>query len=50
MINRVENGGRSDQFFRIGFAGDRQHLEKGLTRLGELLAEFDRESAAVGAR
>ena len=39
-----------DQFFRVGFAGDRHHLETGLARLGELLAEFERESSAASAR
>ncbi|MGH9523090.1 MAG: aminotransferase class I/II-fold pyridoxal phosphate-dependent enzyme [Terriglobales bacterium] len=39
-----------DQFFRIGFAGDRRHLETGLAKVGELLTDFDRESAAAGVR
>ena len=38
-----------DQFFRVGFAGDRTQLEVGLARLGDLLREFDQESAAARA-
>jgi aspartate/methionine/tyrosine aminotransferase len=35
-----------DQFLRIGFAGAAGQLTAGLAKLGELLTEFDRESAA----
>lgn len=38
-----------DQFFRIGFAGDRKNLETGIGKLGDLLTEFDREPSAVSA-
>jgi len=36
-----------DQFLRIGFAGDKEQLKRGLGLLGELLNEFEAESAAV---
>jgi len=38
-----------DQFLRIGFAGDGEHLNRGLSLLGELLNEFESESAAAHA-
>jgi len=40
-----------DQFLRIGFAGGKEQLKRGLALLAELLAEFEIESAAArGAR
>ncbi len=38
-----------DQFLRIGFAGDREQLKRGLALLGELLNEFEVEAAAAHA-
>ncbi len=38
-----------DQFLRIGFAGEAEQLQRGLTKLGELLDEFEAESAAARA-
>ena len=36
-----------DQFLRIGFAGGKEQLKRGLALLAELLAEFETESAAA---
>lgn len=38
-----------DQFLRIGFAGDKEQLKRGLSLLGELLNEFETETAAAHA-
>lgn len=38
-----------DQYLRIGFAGDAEQLKKGLALLGELLTEFEAETAAARA-
>lgn len=38
-----------DHFLRIGFAGDKEHLKRGLSLLGELLNEFETETAAAHA-
>ena len=38
-----------DHFLRIGFAGDREQLKRGLSLFGELLNEFESENAAAHA-
>lgn len=38
-----------DQFLRIGFAGGKEQLKRGLALLAELLTEFETESAAARA-